>query len=185
MLESYGTGQVVYLSLLIACPLIVLATLNILFWSIAIPLAFVNWHPAEEYETVEPHLLCDSSILPPRPMRAHTHAHTGIVVEGVLWSSRGERICHMLWLAPLLSSYQLLSKRRFYKIRLVDAVVHFKLLPKLCFRTAILVSNQDFSLTLIEAASHLGQKTIKTLVPRILDVLHTKWNTAFIMNMAS
>lgn len=122
---------------------------------------------------------------PPRPMRAHTHAHTGIVVEGVLWSSRGERICHMLWLAPLLSSYQLLSKRRFYKIRLVDAVVHFKLLPKLCFRTAILVSNQDFSLTLIEAASHLGQKTIKTLVPRILDVLQSKWNTAFIMNMAS
>lgn len=60
---------------------------------------------------------------PPRP-RTHTLPHTRAqVLEGVLRSSRGERRSHMLRLAPLLSSCQLLSKIRFYKIRLADAAV--------------------------------------------------------------
>lgn len=42
LVSSYGTGLVACLSLLIACPLTVLAALNILCWSTAIPLAFVN-----------------------------------------------------------------------------------------------------------------------------------------------
>lgn len=62
-----------------------LAALNILCWSVAIPLAFVNGHPAEEYVTVEPHLLCDSNILRPDPRArtrtfslTHAYKHTQV-----------------------------------------------------------------------------------------------------------